>query len=365
MTKKLSLIACGLILSTSAAFAESSLEAAFASGQASGDVSLYHFKQNNKTGDDAGFTAGTVGVSYETGTFYNFSAKAGFRAGHKFAEEVENVDYVGAFTENSVMNEALIKYEIDAVSIALGRQEIDLEWIGDFNEAAVIETNAIPNTSLTLAFADRQAKAATDEITGFDEINKDGVYLVDAKIEAVEGLEINPYYYNIVDLADIYGIKASYNNDMFGILGHYAGTNEDVVGTEDGDIAQLELSANVSVVSLAAGYIVTDKTGKIGSMDKYGDNINPLDEGAKVYETDAKTTYASISTEISGLELGAIYGSTKYLNGSAKEKERELNFTAAMEVVKNTSVELLYVDVAAEDSTTDWNKIAATVTYSF
>ena len=64
MTKtNLSLIACGLILSASSVFAESSLEAAFATGQASGDISVYSSKQNNNGGTkDSGFTAGTIGL---------------------------------------------------------------------------------------------------------------------------------------------------------------------------------------------------------------------------------------------------------------------------------------------------------------
>lgn len=362
--KNLSLIACGLILSASSVFAESTLNEAFSSGKASGDISVHSFKQSNETGVDAGFTAGTIGVTYETGTINNFTAKASFRAGHKFSEE-ENDDYKGEFNTNSIMNQALIKYEVDAFSATVGRQKLNFEWLTKYNEAAVIEIKSIPNTILSAGFADRRGRATTDKIKKFKEINKDGNYFIDAKVEATEGLEINPYHFSMPELADINGLKVSFNNDVFGMLGHYAATNEDVDGTKDGNIAHLELSTNISEVSLAAGYIATDKEGATGSMDKYGDNINPLDEGAQVYTTDAKTTYASISTELLGVELSAIYGSTQYLNGSAKEKEKELNLIAATEIAKNTSVEILYVDVAANDSTTDWNKIAATITYSF
>lgn len=362
--KNLSLIACGLILSASSAFAQSSLEAAFAAGQASGDITVHSFKKSNKTGVDAGFTAGTVGVTYETGSFNNFNAKASFRAGHKFGE-VENDDYKGEFNSNSIMNEAFIKYDVDTVSATLGRQKLDFEWLTKWNEAAVVEIKSIPNTTISAGFADRRGRADTDKIKKFTDINKDGNYFIDAKIEATEGLEVNPYYFSMPKLADIYGLKVSYNNDVFGIVGHYAATKEDVSATKDGNIAHLELSTNVSEVSLAAGYIVADKTGGIGSMDKYGDNINPLDEGAQVYATDAETIYASISTEVAGVELSAIYGTTDYLNGSAKEDEKELNLVVATQIAKNTSIELLYVDVAANASTADWNKLAATITYSF
>lgn len=364
MTKKLSLIACGLILSTSSVFAESTLEEAFKAGKASGDISVYSDSKDNSTGVNAGFTAGTIGVTYETGTFYNLNAKASFRAGHKF-DETENNDYKGSFTQNSVMNEALIKYSRDSFSLSVGRQAVDYEWITKYAEGAIAEITAIPNTTLTLGFADRRAKADVDEITAFVDVNKDGIYFIDAKIGGVEGLEIKPYYYSMPKLADVYGIRAAYSNGMFGIVGQYAATNEDVTATKDGDIAHIELSATASDITLTAGYFTTDKDGGVGSMTVYGDSLSPMDEGSKVFNTDAETFYGSIGTTISGLSLTALYGSTEYLNGSAKEKEKELNLTASMEVVKNTNVSFRYIDVNENSSSTDWDKIEATFTYTF
>ena len=56
-------------------------------------------------------------------------------------------------------------------------------------------------------------------------------------------------------------------------------------------------------------------------MTAYGDNISPLEEGNYVYDIDARTYYAGVSYTIADIELGALYGSTKY-SEDAKKRER-------------------------------------------
>ena len=364
--KKLSLIACGLILTANSAVAGPKIEDAFAEGTASGDISVYSDHTNKKGSNaDSGFTAGTIGIAYETERYYNFRVKGGFRAAHEFSEK-EDADYDGDFTQDSVMSEFYIKYENEELEYAIiaGRQEIDLEWIGDFNEAIVTEISAVPNTFITAGYADRQAFAGVDELTDFVDMAEDGIYFVDIKNESIEGVELNPYFYNSPDVASFYGLKATYSNDTFGILGHYAASSEDAAGADDGSIAQVELSVNAGPVSLAGGYIKADKDAGVGSMGDYGDNIMPTDEGAQIYAADAKTAYASISTELMDeVELSVIYADTEY--GAAEDNESELNIILGTELAENLDLEVLYITVDAEDSDDDWDKISAAVSYSF
>ena len=56
-SKKLSLIASGLILSSSLAFGADTIDAAFKDGKVSGSLIGYGVTQDNKTGDDSGFTS--------------------------------------------------------------------------------------------------------------------------------------------------------------------------------------------------------------------------------------------------------------------------------------------------------------------
>ena len=362
--RNFSLVACGLLLSASSVFAESSIKTAIAAGQASGDITVHTVTTNNDdSSSDAGFTAGTVGLAYETGELNGFSAKVGFRAAHQFAEE-EDGDYKGDFTENSIMNEAYIKYANKSFSLTAGRQEIDLEWIGDFNESVVAEVIAIEDTTITALYANRQAVAAEDELSKFEDVvENEGVYVLDVKYEGIEGVELNPYFYSINDVADIYGLKATYSNDSFGILGHYVATNEDDSSADDGSIYQLELSATLGQFEVAAGYISTDSDGAIGSMDTYGDNIDPTEEiGDGVYGTDADTYYGTISTEVSGVELGLLYANADY----ADDKElEEVSLFVDYAFNDEFSVGFAYTDVDSNGDDEDFDKASLTATYTF
>ena len=53
----ISLAACGLLLSSSVAFGANSVDSAFKEGKVSGSLSAYGVTQDNKTGDDSGFTS--------------------------------------------------------------------------------------------------------------------------------------------------------------------------------------------------------------------------------------------------------------------------------------------------------------------
>ena len=54
---KVSLVACGLLLSSSFAFGTNTIDSAFKEGKVSGSLSAYGVTQDNKTGDDSGFTS--------------------------------------------------------------------------------------------------------------------------------------------------------------------------------------------------------------------------------------------------------------------------------------------------------------------
>ena len=164
--------------------------------------------------------------------------------------------------------------------------------------------------------------------------------------------------HNIADLASWYGLKTTFTADMFGALAHYAASNEDT--QEDGSMAALELNTSISDVSLAVGYIMTDKDGGIGSMDSVGDNYEPMDDGSAIYEADAKMVYGSVGYEISGVTLGALYSQTK-INS---DKENELNLTAGYSFTDSLSASLLYADIDTEINT-DKSYGSVLVAYTF
>ena len=360
--KKISIAASLLLLSSSVAFADSaSVKEAFANGKASGDITVYTESKDLAVGTDTGFTAGSVGVTYETDSVNGFSAKVGFRANTEINEK-NSGDYKATMVNSSAVTEANIKYTYDKATVIVGRQAIGLEWLGDYNDAAVAVLDYIPNTTVVMGYTNRQAEIDLDTNNKFTETTKDGAYVIDASFTGIENVILNPYYYSAPNVADFYGFKASYDVDMFGLTAQYAASNEDVATTKDGDIFNIEGRLNVVGISLAAGYVKTDKNGGVGSISAWGDSLSPFDDGTNVYGTDAKTTYGSISYTIGSLGLTALYGTTDY---NVTKTTDELNLIANYSFTDELSANLTYVGYDDTGSTNDYDKIYASVTYAF
>lgn len=371
--KKVSLVACGLLLSSSMAFGADTIDSAFKGGKASGSLALYGEKHDNKNGNlDSGFGNGNATVAYETASFYGFTAKAEFK-GNLSLGEVENGDRDGgtnsAFANNSLMTEAYVKYTNDAFFLSAGRQAIDLEWLGDYNESVVAGITAIPDTVVVLGYTDRKAESGIDLSEDFHEVTKKGAFVADVKYTGLKSVEFNPYAYSAPDVVDFYGLKTTFTADMFGAIAHYAESNVDKVygvanGVEDGSIAHLELNTTIEDFTAAAGYITTDKNGGVGAMDSYGDNISPFDTGLNTYAADAKTVYGSLGYTIADVELGALYGETKF---GTDFKEKELNLTVGYPITESLATSVLYGEVNADEANgdSDDNYVLASVEYTF
>ncbi|MAD42978.1 MAG: hypothetical protein CL623_11395 [Arcobacter sp.] len=354
MNKKISLVTCGLLLSTSMAFGADSIDEAFKSGSVSGDITLYGVTTDNKGGtantDDS---YATTGLAYETASYMGLSAKSGFRAGHAFGSST--------LANDALMTEAYIKYATEGFFLSVGRQAIDLEWLGDYNESVVAGITAIPDTTIVLGYVNQQAAADEDEIGDFSEITEDGAYVIDAKYTGLTNVELNPYFYSAPDVADFYGLKATYSADMFGVVAQYAASSEDT--GSDGSIGHIEANTSISGISAALGYIKTDKTAGVASISAYGDNISPFDNGVNTYSADAKTVYGSLGYSIAGVDLGLLYGETDY---AVNSEEKELNLTAGYSITDSLGLSLLYVKYDEEGSSiNDSDYASATLAYSF
>ena len=355
MKRQLSIITSGLLLTSTLSFAADSIDEAFKTGTVSGDITLYGLSTDNKGGNvDTDAAYGTIGLAYETASYMGLSAKAGFRAGHEFGNSA-------TLGTDAVMTEANIKYATDMFSVTAGRQAIDLEWIGDYNEAVVAEISAVQDTAITLAYVNQQAEADEDTVNEFAEVTEDGLYVLDVKYTGLAGFEFNPYAYSAPDVADYYGLKASYSSDMFGAIAQYVASSEDI--GSNGSIGHVEVNGTLAGVSTALGYIKTDDTAGVGSIALYGDNITPFDNGDDNYLVDARTTYGSLGYTIAGVELGVLYGETDF---AANSESSELNLTSSYSITDSLSLGLLYVDYDLEGSSaSDYKEYSATLAYTF
>ncbi|MDN5072085.1 Opr family porin [Aliarcobacter butzleri] len=375
--KRLSLITCGLVLSSSFVFANEvkTFDDAFKSGKASGSLGLYgqSIEKDKVTAPDKkefGYLNGYATIGYETASLYGFSAKAEFRGNLDLGER-ENGDRKEQFQNNSLMTEGYLKYANDAFFVSAGRQAIDLEWLSDYHESVVAGITAVPDTTIVLGWTKRKAESTAELSEDFWKINENkGAYVADIKYTGFTGVELNPYYYSAPDLADWYGLKTTFSTDYFGVVAHYAASNEDVQDVEDGSIAHVELNTEIDGFTAAVGYIKTDKDGGTGTMSAAGDNISPFEDGNYNYGLDAKTVYGSLGYTIADVTFGALYGQTDFdVDSITKDlKEKELNLSVGYAFTESLSTSVLYVNVDADSKDTDhsdYDKWIATIEYTF
>lgn len=366
--KSISLIACGVILSSSTVFGADTIDAAFKEGKVSGSLGVYGQKIDYEKNGREGYANGNATIGFETASFYGLSAKAEFK-GNLDLGEVHNNDRDNApFENDALMTEAYLKYAVDGFSLSAGRQAIDLEWLADYNESVVAAITAIPDTTVVLGYTYRKAESGIDLSEDFYKLNENkGAYVLDVKYTGLEGVEFNPYAYSAPEVADWYGLKTTFTADMFGAIAHYAASNEDSNkrgATNNGSIGHLELNTTISDFTAALGYIKTDKDVGVGSMEVAGDNISPFEEGNNTYAADAKTIYGSLGYTIAGVELDALYGETKY---ATDYKEKELNLSVGYSFTESLAASILYANINADENNAevDYEKVLASVEYTF
>lgn len=379
--KRLSLIASLTLLSSTSVFADSnSIDEAFKNGKVSGDISAHYETWDRNGGEkDSGFSTPSIGLRFETDTFKGFSAAVGFRGNTQTSEE-HNSDYEDTMMNNGDVTEAFIQYDNDIFTLKAGRQEMDLEWLGDYNDGVIAVLKAIPYTTLTAGYTNRQAEITLDTHDDFHRFeNKKGDdsagFVVDGKIEPLKGLVFNPYFYTADDIADYYGLKATYDNDLYGLTAHYAQTNEDNPNgsnDKDGDILNLEARLNIADVNFTLGYIKTDSDGGIGSLDSLGDNIDPTEELTDaVYGVDAQSYYLGVGYTFKDLELSALYTHTEHDNDNSKQvDDKELTLAAGYYITDHLGAEVIYTDSNIDKNSDlnegkDYSKFVANLVYTF
>lgn len=383
------------VLSTGAYAESNSIKEAFANGKVSGDISIYTESTDFNNGDkDAGFTNSSIGIQYETDSFYGFKAAIGGRTNHEFAER-NTGDYINSYTEDkdddseAVLSTANFSYTADMGSLTVGRQEIDLEWIGDYHEAVIGAVTAIPDTTIVIGHTTRMLVADPDAaLEDIADVGDGGASVIDVKYEGIENTVINPYFMTASmydgdrndpttqngsdDDFDAYGLKVTTSIEGIDLTAHYAATNQDDRDTKDGSILNLEVGTTIEMISLNAGYITTDKDGGTGSISALGDNIDPTEDiGDYIYGDDATYVnsdafYFGVSGEVSVVTLGAQYTTVEYDTATSKnDNVSEILLTAGVAITDELSFDALYSSVDAENSDDDTDKVLAMLTYSF
>ncbi len=351
------------LLATHGAQADN-LSDAFKNGAVSGDLNLFYKGIDNRTAADSGYGTGLLGLKYETAPLHGLQLGLAVRHGSELDEDNPGDSDEGVGT---LLTEAYISYEGDDFGAVLGRQAIDLEWVGDYHEAVTLTSDMLPATELTAGYSRSLAVADEDDLQhSFSDIGDDGAWFLDARVSPAEGLLLNPYYIYTDGVFDGLGLKADFEHASgLGLTAHYAASDVEVAGEADGAILLLELRGMLGGLALAVGYIDTDKRGGVGHLDELGENINPLEEGNQVYGADARTWYLGAEYRIGHATLGLLVGNSNYA-GNSKEREVDLGLAYDLaDIAANLSLNLVYADIAADAGSDDYEKLTLMLSYGF
>lgn len=84
---------------------------------------------------------------------------------------------------------------------------------------------------------------------------------------------------------------------------------------------------------------------------------------------DARTWYLTAGYSLSdlGLDLGLLYGRTRYLDTTSGDypREKELNLTADYEIIENFSLGVIFAKVSHDDPAESYQAIKGLLQYNF
>ena len=120
-----------------------------------GSSAVFGLNQANKEKSmrsDFAFGNGNLTLEYNTASFYGFSlgtqVKGNIKLGEKHKDDRKNE---GPFENNALITQAYLQYSLnEMLLIKAGRYEGELEWLTDYQQGAIAEITAIPDTLLYL-----------------------------------------------------------------------------------------------------------------------------------------------------------------------------------------------------------------------
>ncbi|RAX58031.1 hypothetical protein CCZ01_04280 [Helicobacter monodelphidis] len=390
MNKKILWMA--LCLSSSCVMADftQELEDSLKKGSASGHLGIYgqlkNFKETqtfntlNEMGKGSAYLSPSASIVYESSPLHFVSLGAGVWSNIDIYEKNKG-DYDGAFgnaegilANNSTAHQLFVKAEHPGYGfVKVGRQDVNLEWLTDYIQGAVINLTPMDGLSITAGWAGKHAVVDFDEVSvQFTDTNaSDGVYVADIQYK-VGFLTLNPYYYFANHLVQIPGAKVGLEigNEAFAshTLAHYALSNVDTLMGEDGSYLNVEETITLPSIGfhIGAGYAQVDKKGS-GLIETFGDQSR-LEEGNHYFDPNAKTIYGFIGYSLNALELSALYAQTKYdvlSTQTITQTENEINAGIGYEFFKGLSGNLLYAHIKNDIKAESYDVFKAKIAYEF
>ncbi|MDR0664686.1 MAG: Opr family porin [Helicobacteraceae bacterium] len=368
--------------------------AAFAAGETSiegvvyGDLTNHSEKQNNGEKQSL-FVNGSVNVGFASGDVYNgLSFNLGARGNRKLFEK-EDGDWGDANRfDSTVFHTANLTYSNDLLTVVAGRQEIALEWLGDYHEAIVGIVKPAEALTVIAGYTGKYAESDYDGYYGGFEDDvltlrdengvvvisnkKQGAYVVEAIIAPVEGLAIEPWYYLVPDVADWFGGKVAFENDLFNASAAYTISKLDKKSTknmDDGGVLHIQAGiAPAEGINAYAGFAATDEDGGAGGLSAVGENVSPFEDGDNFFNQETTTIYIGAGYEADALSVGALLGVFDTGSKGGKGSINELDLTAGYGFTDWFSLNATLVSVFGGDKAykdTDYTSLRVAAIFNY
>lgn len=384
------------------------LSEALSNGKTTGDATVTYENRNQKVEsgnyyNDSAYAVGSAELIYKTADFNHFSLTYGLRAYHTLWEDDKNsISGYGASEgtgdassrffringgEIAVTTNAYVAYDTQDIHIKAGRHELNTEWMDEHHDAISIYANPMKNLEAEVIWSKNHYRmwsrelfygSTMDGVMGDINSEGGGLYKIGLTYKLSDSLKAKAYALNAPNNYSIYGGKVSLDtkvNDVsLGGFVHHMQTNEELTGNKDGELLDAKVYVDLNGYTTALGYIQTGKEGGWGSAYKGGENVDPFEEGDQLYPyiaIDSSTRYLSVSKNISGLSLSAIYGVTDYrtaINGP-KYQKNEFCVWAGYNITDNLNLgAVLTLNDADENDaypSSDMTQVSTTLTYKF
>lgn len=366
-------------LAAAAALSASSIDEAFATGKASGQIRGAYVNQDNAIDTDTyGTSIGGI-LKYETAAWNDIKLGAAAYVSQKVNFATGNGDKLNPdfFDENgksfAYVGEAYVDYSANDITLRVGRQLIDtpLADTDDIRmhpntfEAVIATYSGIEGTTLVGGYMTRWAgydapQGHNDSISEFQKFGanhqSDGASVVGIMNESVENLALQGWYYNIDEVSDAIYTDATYVipfSETMGLelSGQYAHFSEEKASGMDGSVYGIGAAFNVSALTLGAAYnkASNDEGKSVSNGFGGGPYMTSMEEwtidgmnDAKAYQLSAELDMEGAGLE--GLTLTALYGNFKSDTDGTKVTEFDLIATLELSEAITGDVSYAMID---------------------
>lgn len=384
---KLSMVAALTIGGCTIASADS-LSETLKNGKVSGEITTtYETRDFDKNGDsgyyqNTGYAVGSFALKYETEQWNNISLTSKFRAYTTLFEDDSNSVtshgsgdaserfYKDGSNEDMDAEELFLTYTPNSnITVKAGRQYISTDWISKTHDALKIDAK-FGDTAIEAIWSARQGRIYSRDYRPMTDINGNkGVYKLGLTQKFNDNISATAYGLMVPDVRDIYGGRVNLKLDKTAIRAHYAVSNDENDSTQDSNLIDLRVGTSIAGFSPYVGFIKVDDDAAFPGYgaSNSGEKIVPFEEGDYVYSKGAETYYLGVSKSFGKLSTTLLHGMTEYISGTDKLELNETTLWLGYPVTKDLKANVGYtlVDEDEKSSTSDYNQLNATLTYSF